>query len=154
MEVPKLLKVVLNIGVKEAVGDSKALQAAADVLEKISGQKPVRTLARKSIASFKLREGMAIGVKVTLRKRAMYEFFDRFITVALPKVRDFQGLPSKMDGRGGYNIGIKEWSIFPEVDQEVGERVSGLNITVLTSAKRDEHGLELLKGLGVPFRKV
>jgi large subunit ribosomal protein L5 len=153
MEVPKITKVVLNIGVKEAVSDSKAIQLASDTLTKISGQLPVRTLAKKSIAGFKLREGMAIGVKVTLRKRNMYEFLDRLINLALPKVRDFQGVPTKMDGRGGYNLGIKEWIIFPEVDYDVGGKIFGLNITIQTTARNDADGIALLERFGMPFRK-
>lgn len=153
MEVPKITKIVLNIGVKEAVGDSKAIQLASDMLTKISGQQPVRTLAKKSIAGFKLREGMAIGVKVTLRRRNMYEFLDKLINLALPKVRDFQGVPSKLDGRGGYNLGIKEWIIFPEVDYDVGGKIFGLNVTIQTTARKDADGVALLESFGMPFRK-
>lgn len=152
MQVPKISKIVLNIGVKDA--DSKVLQAISDVLGKIAGQRPVRTLARKSIAGFKLREGMPIGVKVTLRRRNMYEFLDRLISFALPTVRDFQGVPSKLDHRGGYNLGIKEWIIFPEVDYETAEKVQGMNISICTSANKDEHGYELLKSFGMPFKKA
>lgn len=153
MEVPKITKVVLNVGVKEAVGDSKAIQLAADTLTKISGQSPIRTLANKSIASFKLREGMAIGVKVTLRKQNMYEFLDRLINLALPKVRDFQGVSSKFDGRGNYNLGIKEWTIFPEVEYDVGGKTFGLNVTIHTTALNDADGVALLESFGMPFRK-
>lgn len=153
MEVPKITKVVLNIGVKEAISDSKAIQLAADTLTKISGQLPVRTLAKKSIAGFKLREGMPIGVKVTLRKRNMYEFLDRLINLALPKVRDFQGVSQKFDGRGNYNLGIKEWIIFPEVDYDVGAKIFGLNITIHTTAHKDVDGVALLESFGMPFRK-
>ena len=153
MMVPKLEKIVLNIGVKEAVSDSKALQGSVDVLKKISGQLPVKRLARKSIAGFKLREGMAIGAMVTLRGAMMYEFLDRFITLALPKVRDFQGLPTKLDGRGGYNIGIKDWTIFPEIDFDIAKKAHGMNITIQTSTRKDEHGLALLKAFSIPFRK-
>ena len=151
MMVPKLLKVVLNVGVKGA--DSKELQEAANILEKITGQRCVKRLARKSIAGFKLREGMAIGAMVTLRGAMMYEFLDRFITLALPKVRDFQGLPTKLDGRGSYNIGIKDWTIFPEVDFDLGKKARGMNITIQTSAQTDEHGLALLQAFSVPFVK-
>lgn len=153
MMVPELEKIVLNVGSKEAVSDSKALQGAVDILAKISGQRPVKRLARKSIAGFKLREGMAIGAMVTLRGAMMYEFLDRFITLALPKVRDFQGLPTTLDGRGSYNIGIKDWTVFPEVDFDLGKKTHGMNITIQTSAKTDEHGLALLKAFNIPFRK-
>jgi large subunit ribosomal protein L5 len=153
MEVPKLSKIVINVGVKDAVSDSKILQKIMGTVANIAGQAPVRTLARKSIAGFKLREGMPIGVKVTLRKKKMYEFLDKLINLALPKVRDFQGVPTKLDGRGSYNLGIKEWAIFPEVEYEVGEKVYGLNITIQTTAKTDDHGRELLKSFGMPFRK-
>ncbi|MCL4229567.1 50S ribosomal protein L5 [Candidatus Dependentiae bacterium] len=154
MEVPKISKIVLNVGSKDAVADSKVLQIAADVLAKISGQAPVRTLAKKSIAGFKLREGVAIGTMVTLRGRKMYEFLDRLINLALPRVRDFQGVSTKFDGRGNYNLGIKEWIIFPEIEYSVGDKVYGLNITIQTSAKSDKHGFELLKKFGMPFRKA
>lgn len=151
MLVPKLEKIVLNIGVKDAVSDSKSLKNVETVLEKISGQKPVRTKARKSIAGFKLREGMPIGVKVTLRSQIMFEFLDKLISLALPKVRDFQGIKTKLDRRGNYNLGIKEWNIFPELDYDVSDKVRGLNITLHTSASNDEHGLALLKSFGMPF---
>ena len=151
MMVPKLLKVVLNVGIKGA--DSKDLQEASVILEKITGQRCVKRLARKSIAGFKLREGMAIGTMVTLRGAMMYEFLDRFITLALPKVRDFQGLPTKLDGKGSYNIGIKDWTIFPEVDFDLGKKTHGMNITIQTSAQTDEHGLALLQAFSVPFVK-
>jgi large subunit ribosomal protein L5 len=154
MMVPKLQKVVVNIGVKEAVSDSKALQESLDVLAKISGQRPVKRLARKSIAGFKLREGMAIGAMVTLRGDMMYEFLDRFITLALPKVRDFQGLSSRLDGRGSYNIGVKDWTIFPEIDFDIAKKAHGMNITIQTSARKDEHGLALLKAFNIPFKKA
>jgi large subunit ribosomal protein L5 len=153
MRVPKLQKIVLNIGVSGAVSDSKELQAAVDILAKISGQRPVKRLARKSIAGFKLREGMAIGAMVTLRGDMMYEFLDRFITLALPKVRDFQGLPTQFDGRGNYNIGIKDWTIFPEIDFDIAKKAHGMNITMQTSAEKDEHGLALLQLFNMPFKK-
>lgn len=154
MMVPKLLKIVLNVGVKEAVSDSKALQESVDVLAKIAGQRAVKRLARKSIAGFKLREGMAIGAMVTLRGTMMYEFLDRLISLALPKVRDFQGLPTKLDGRGSYNIGIKDWTIFPEVEFELGKKTHGMNISIQTSSHKDEYGLALLQAFNVPFRKL
>jgi large subunit ribosomal protein L5 len=154
MEVPGLDKIVINIGVKDAVADSKVIQAVVEGVKKISGQQPARTLARKSIANFKLREGMPIGVMVTLRRDRMYEFLDRLINLALPKVRDFQGVPTKLDGRGSYNLGLKEWNIFPELEQEAGDKPRGLNITIHTTAKSDAHGFALLKHFGMPFRKV
>lgn len=153
MEVPKLSKIVLNVGSKEAVGDSKIIGHLMESLKKISGQTPVRTLARKSIASFKLRAGMPIGAKVTLRKKAMYEFLDKFINLALPKVRDFQGVPTQLDGRGNYNVGIKEITIFPEVNFDVAEKVHGLNITIAITAHNDQHAFELLKSFGMPFKR-
>ncbi len=151
METPKLNKIVLNVGVKDAVSDSKILQTIESVIMHIAGQKPVRTRARKSIAGFKLREDMQIGVKVTLRRKNMYEFLDRLINTALPKVRDFRGVSPKLDGQGSYNMGIKDWGIFPEVDYGMSEKAYGLNITIHTSAKTDEHGLALLKSFGMPF---
>ena len=152
MAVPRVKKIVLNVGVKEAIGDSKLLKSVAEAVTKIVGQKPVRTIAKKSIAGFKLREGMPIGVMVTLRGKRMYEFLDRLINLALPEVRDFQGVTRKLDGRGGYNLGIKEWTIFPEIEYNVGDRVYGVNITIDTSAKSNEHGQALLKAFGMPFR--
>ncbi len=151
--VPKLDKIVINIGVKEAVSDSRAVQHAAQVLSRIAGQMPIRRQARKSIAGFKIREGMSIGVMVTLRKRKMYEFFDKLINLALPKVRDFQGVSTQFDRQGNYNLGIKEWTIFPEADMTITEKVQGLNVTICTTAYTDAHGLELLKGFGMPFVK-
>ncbi len=152
MEVPRLMKIVLNVGVKEAVADSKVLVTVMKTLDSIAGQKSVKTIARKSIAGFKIREGMHIGACVTLRGREMYTFLDKFINLALPKVRDFQGVPNKLDGRGNYNVGIKEWSIFPEVDTNV-EKTFGMNITIHTSAHKDEPAIELLRSFGMPFRK-
>lgn len=151
--VPRLDKIVLNVGVKEAVGDSKAIQNVVQVLGRIAGQAPLRTFARKSIAGFKIREGMPIGVMVTLRGKKMYDFLDKLINLALPKVRDFQGVPSKFDKRGNYNLGIKEWIIFPEADLSINEKVHGLNITICTTACDDAHGYELLKSFGMPFTK-
>ena len=152
MMVPKLVKIVLNVGVKEAVSDSKALQEAMTILEKISGQRSVKRLARKSIAGFKLREGMPIGAMVTLRGDMMYDFFDKLITFALPKVRDFQGLSTKLDGRGGYNIGVKDWTIFPEIEFDISKKVHGLNISIQTSSSNDEHALALLQAFKMPFK--
>ena len=153
MEVPKLNKIVVNIGVKDAVGDSKMLQGIIKAVSAITGQTPVRTYARKSIAGFKLREGMPIGVKVTLRGQLAYEYLDRLINLALPKVRDFRGVPQSLDGRGNYNLGLRDWTIFPEIDFEIGEKVHGMNVTIHTTAKHDEHGRALLKEFGMPFSK-
>ena len=154
MEVPKISKVVLNVGVKEAVGDSKVLKKVEEVLAVISGQKAVRSVAKKSIAGFKLRAGMPIGAMVTLRRKKMYEFLDRLINLALPEVRDFQGVSTKFDRRGNYNLGIKEWTIFPEVEYNVGDKVFGLNISIHTTASDEEHGRALLEQFGMPFRKA
>lgn len=154
MEVPKISKIVLNVGVKEAVNDAKILKTVADVMQRIAGQAPVRTIARKSIAGFKIREGMPLGVMVTLRKDRMYVFLDKLINLALPNVRDFQGLKTKLDGRGNYNLGIKEWSIFPEADRSISENIFGMNITIHTTAGEDKRGLELLKSFGMPFKKT
>jgi large subunit ribosomal protein L5 len=153
MQIPRVVKIVVNVGAKKAVSDSKVLPKVEEILKNITGQLPVRTLARKSNASFKLREGMAIGAKVTLRRKLMYEFLDRLITLALPRIRDFQGVTCKFDGRGSYNLGLTEWSIFPEVDFAVGQEVSGMNITIHTSARNDEHGFKLLELFGMPFKK-
>ncbi len=152
MQVPRVEKVVVNIGVKEAVADSRVLNTVMQTLDTITGQKSVRTLAKKSIAGFKIREGMPIGVRVTLRKKRMYDFLDKLINLALPKVRDFQGVPTKLDGRGNYNLGIKEWSIFPEADT-TAEKAFGMNITIHTSAEKDAHAFELLKSFGMPFSR-
>jgi large subunit ribosomal protein L5 len=154
MSVPRLNKIVLNVGVKDAVSDSKSLQVVEQTLESIAGQKPLRTVARKSIAGFKLREGMPIGATVTLRRRKMYEFLDKLIALALPKVRDFQGVSRKLDQRGNYNLGIKEWIIFPELDFEVAKKPHGMNITFHTTAKNDDHGRALLEEFGMPFKKA
>ena len=153
MEVPKITKVVLNVGVKEAVGDSKAVQSVLEMLTKISGQLPVKTLAKKSIAGFKLREGMAIGAKVTLRGRRMYEFLDRLINLSLPKVRDFQGVPSKFDGRGNYTLGLSEQLIFSEIEYDNVVKVRGMDIVFVTTAETNEEAYDLLKGFGMPFKK-
>lgn len=154
MALPKISKVVVNVGVKEAVGDSKVLQSVIKVVEAITGQVPVKTEAHKSIAGFKIREGMNIGVMVTLRGERMYAFLDKLINLSLPKVRDFQGVPSKMDGRGNYNLGIKEWNIFPEAESAgASERMHGLNVTICTNAQSDDNARALLKELGMPFRK-
>lgn len=153
MQVPEIKKIVINAGVKEAVDDSKALQLVMDGITKISGQKPVRTLAKKSIASFKIRKDLPIGVKVTLRKERMYIFLDKLINLALPTVRDFQGVQTRFDGHGNYNLGIKEWIIFPEIEFGAYDKIYGLNITIHTSANSDQHAFELLKAFNMPFRK-
>ena len=151
-EVPKLTKVIINIGVGEAVKDSKKIDSAIKEITAISGQKPVVTRAKKAIATFKLREGMPIGVKVTLRKSHMYEFIDRLINVALPRVRDFRGLNGKsFDGNGNYSLGLKEQIVFPEIDYDNIDTIRGMDICVVTSAKSDEEGKELLKNFDFPF---
>src|SRR6476619_6062590 len=153
MQVPRLEKVVLNMGVGEGVGDAKKVNAAAADPALIAGQKPVITKARKSIATFKLREGMPIGAKVTLRKNRMYEFVDRLVNSALPRVRDFRGLnPKSFDGRGNYSIGIKEHIVFPEIDYDKAESILGMDIIVCTTARNDDEARALLKGLNFPFR--
>ena len=152
MQVPRFEKVVLNMGIGDAVKDGRMLDAALADLEVITGQKPVVTKARKSIAGFKLREGMAIGAKVTLRGDRMWEFLDRLVTLALPRIRDFRGLdPNAFDGRGNYTLGVTEQLIFPEVDYDKVLKVRGMDITVVTTAKDDEQGLALLMALGFPF---
>lgn len=153
MEVPRIKKIVVNTGVKEAVGDSKSLNLVKEIIDKITGQSSVKTSARRSIAGFKLREGVKIGVMVTLRGKNMYAFLDRLIHLALPCVRDFQGVTTKMDGRGNYNLGIKDWMIFPEVDYDVVEQARGLNISIQTSASTDDHARALLKQFNMPFKK-
>jgi len=154
MEVPRLRKVVVNIGVGEALDNAKALDAAVADLTKVVGQKPIVTKARKSIANFKLREGRAIGVKVTLRGERMWSFLDRLINVALPRVRDFRGIsPNAFDGRGNYTVGLREQLVFPEIEYDKIDKIRGLEITIVTSAKTDEAGKQLLNMLGMPFRK-
>jgi large subunit ribosomal protein L5 len=154
MQLPKLEKIVLNMGVGEAVNDTKKVKSAAADLEKIAGQKPVITHARKSIAGFKVRENMPLGVKVTLRKARMYEFLDRLVNVALPRVRDFRGLnPNSFDGRGNYAMGIKEHIIFPEIAYDQIEQVWGMDIVVCTTAKNDDEARALLKAFNFPFRQ-
>jgi large subunit ribosomal protein L5 len=154
MQLPKLDKIVLNMGIGEAVNDTKKVKAAAADLEKIAGQKPVITHARTSIAGFKVRENMPLGVKVTLRKQRMYEFLDRLVTVALPRVRDFRGLnPNSFDGRGNYALGIKEHIIFPEIIYDQIDQVWGMDIVVCTTAKTDDEARALLKAFNFPFRQ-
>ena len=153
-EVPRLEKVVINMGVGSAVRDSKKIEHAVSDMTAISGQKPVVTRAKKANAAFKLREGMAIGCKVTLRSDRMYEFLDRLVTIALPRVRDFRGVsPKAFDGRGNYTLGIREQIIFPEIDYDKVDKIKGMNITFVTTAETDEQGRALLRGLGMPFRK-
>ena len=154
MAIPKLEKISLNIGLGEATGNSKLMDGAVAELGAISGQKPVVTRAKKSIAAFKLREGMAIGCMVTLRGDRMYEFLDRLMNVALPRVRDFRGVsPKSFDGRGNYTLGLKEQLIFPEIDYNKVEKVKGMNISITTTAKSDAEGLALLRLMGMPFRQ-
>ena len=154
MAVPRLDKIVLNMGMGEAIANAKVLDAAVEELRAIAGQKPVITRAKKSIASFKLRQGMPIGVMVTLRGEQMYEFFDRLVSIALPRVRDFRGVsPKAFDGRGNYTIGIREQLIFPEIDFNKVDKLRGMNISIVTSARNDEQARALLKSLGMPFRQ-
>jgi len=153
MEVPKLEKIVINMGLGEAIQNIKILDSAVQELSQITGQKPVITKAKKSIAQFKLRTGMPIGCMVTLRKERMYEFFNRLVNVTLPRVRDFKGLSGKsFDGRGNYALGIREQLIFPEIHYDKIDKVKGMNIVIVTTAKTDEEGKELLKLLGMPFK--
>jgi len=153
MQIPKLSKIVLNMGLGEAIQNIKILDSAAGELAQISGQKPVVTRARQSIAAFKLRKAMPIGCMVTLRGNRMYEFFDKLVNVALPRVRDFRGVsPKALDGRGNYTLGIKEQIIFPEIDYDKIDKIKGMNITIVTTAKTDEEAKELLARMGMPFR--
>ena len=153
MQVPKLKKIVLNMGLGEAIQNIKVLETAAEELKAIAGQQPVITKAKKSIAAFKLREGMPIGCMVTLRRGRMYDFLQKLINVALPRVRDFRGVSGKaFDGRGNYALGIREHIIFPEIDYDKIDKIKGLNVSIVTSARTDEEGKELLRLLGMPFR--
>ena len=154
MQVPRVEKIVVNIGLGEAMADPKALDAAISDLTQITGQKPVTTKARKSIATFKLREGRSIGVKVTLRGERMWSMLDRLFNVALPRMRDFRGVnPDAFDGRGNYTLGLREQLIFPEIEYDKIDKIRGMEITIVTSAKTDEEGRQLLKHLGMPFRE-
>jgi large subunit ribosomal protein L5 len=154
MQVPRLVKVVLNMGMGEAVTNAKSLEHAVDELRRVTGQHAVITKAKKSIATYKLREGMPIGATVTLRRERMYEFLDRLISAALPRIRDFRGIPTKsFDGRGNYSLGIKEQVIFPEIEIDKVDSIHGLDITIVTTARTDEEGRALLTHLGMPFRK-
>jgi len=154
MQIPRVEKVVVNMGMGEAAREPKVMDSAIKEMTQITGRKPLVCLARKSIANFKLREGMKIGAKVTLRRREMWEFLDRLLNVALPRVRDFRGVSRKaFDGRGNYSLGIREQIIFPEINYDEIDKVKGLNVTIVTSADTDEEGLKLLEQLGMPFRK-
>jgi large subunit ribosomal protein L5 len=153
MQVPRVVKVVINMGIGEALKDAKLIEGATADLATITGQKALVTLARKSIANFKLREGQAIGAKVTLRGDRMWEFLDRLLSIALPRLRDFRGLPSKMDGSGNYTFGVTEQLIFPEVEYDQVVRVRGMDITVVTTTEDDDQALALLRALGFPFRE-
>jgi len=153
MQVPKLSKVVVNMGLGDAIENVKVIETAAAEISIITGQKPVVTKARKSIANFKLREGVPIGVMVTLRRNQMYHFLDKLIAIALPRVRDFKGVsPRAFDGRGNYTLGIREQIMFPEVNYDKIDKIRGMNITIVTTARTDEEGLELLRLMGIPFR--
>ena len=153
MQVPRITKITLNMGVGEAVANKKVMENAVNDLAMISGQKPVVTLARKSVAGFKIRDGWPIGCKVTLRREYMYEFLDRLINIAIPRIRDFRGLPAKsFDGRGNYSLGLKEQIVFPEIDYDKVDAIRGLDITITTSAENDDHARALLKGFNFPIK--
>jgi len=153
MQVPKIQKIVLNMGMGEAIHNIKLLDSAVEELTAIAGQQPVVTRAKKSIAAFKLRTGMPVGCMVTLRKQRMYDFLDKLVNIALPRVRDFRGVSGKaMDGRGNYSLGIKEQIIFPEIDYDKIDKIKGMNISIVTTAQTDDEGKELLKQLGMPFK--
>ena len=155
MQIPKIVKIVVNMGLGEAIQNPKILESAVDELARITGQKAVITRAKKSIATYKLCEGMPIGCMVTLRRERAGEFLDRLINIALPRVRDFKGIsPKAFDGRGNYTFGVREQIIFPEIDLEKVDKIKGMNITIVTSARTDEEGRALLSGLGMPFRKA
>jgi large subunit ribosomal protein L5 len=154
MQAPRLDKIVVNMGLGEAINNGKIIDASVEQLASITGQKPVVTRARKSIANFKLRQGQSIGAMVTLRGDRMYEFFDRLVTIALPRVRDFKGVsPKAFDGKGNYTLGVREQIIFPEINYDKVEKIKGMNITVVTTARNDEEGRALLRHLGMPFRQ-
>lgn len=154
MAIPKVVKVVINMGVGDAIQDNKLLDQAVEELSTISGQRPALTRARKSISNFKLREGVAIGCRVTLRGQRMYEFLDRLMNLALPRVRDFRGVPTKgFDGRGNYTLGVRDQLIFPEINYNKVQKVKGMNVCIVTTANTDEEAKQLLTGLGMPFRR-
>jgi len=152
MQVPTIRKIAINIGVGEAIDEPKSLDGAVEDLKVITGQKPIVTRAKKSIASYKLREGRAIGVKVTLRRERMWALYDRLVNIALPRIRDFRGVPPKLDGRGNYTIGLREQLVFPEIDFDKIDKVRGMEITIVTTAQTDEEGRRLLSLLGMPFQ--
>jgi large subunit ribosomal protein L5 len=153
MEVPRITKITINMGVGEAIADKKVIENAVNDMQKISGQKPIITLARKSVASFKVRDGYPVGCKVTLRRARMYEFLDRLINISIPRIRDFRGLnPKSFDGRGNYNMGVKEQIIFPEIDYEKIDVLRGMDVCITTTAKTDEDGRALLKAFNFPFK--
>lgn len=154
MEVPKLEKIVLNQGVGKAIADKKLIEVAQNELTAIAGQKAVQTISKKDISNFKLRKKMPIGVKVTLRREKMYEFLDRLVSVAVPRIRDFDGISTKLDGKGNYTLGIKEQIIFPEIDIDKIHSIIGMEITFVTTAKTDEEGFALLKNFGLPFKNT
>ena len=154
MQVPRLLKIVINEGLGDATGDKKIIETAINELTAITGQKAVPTLSKKDISNFKLRKKMPIGVRVTLRRESMYEFMERFIRIALPRIRDFKGIESKFDGRGNYTVGISEQIIFPEINIDTVNKMMGMNITFVTSAPTDEEGYALLKEFGLPFKNA
>ena len=154
MQVPRLLKIVINEGLGDATGDKQIIETAINELTAITGQKAVATYSRKDIANFKLRKKMPIGVMVTLRRERMYEFLEKLVRIALPRIRDFKGIESKFDGRGNYTLGISEQIIFPEINLDQIDRIQGMNITFVTSAKTDEEGYALLKGFGLPFKNA
>jgi len=154
MQVPKLERVIVNVGVGDAISNPKLLEVGTEELSVITGQRPVIRRAKKSISNFKLRAGMAIGASVTLRGRRMYEFFDRLVNVAIPRIRDFRGLPKKsFDGRGNYTMGLEEQIMFPEIDYDKVQKIRGMNVTIVTTAETDREAYELLKELGMPFRE-
>jgi len=154
MQVPRITKITVNIGLGESIANAKVLDAAAEDLTKITGQKPIFTRAKKSISNFKLRQGVKIGVAVTLRREKMYEFLDRLTNVAIPRIRDFRGISAKsFDGRGNFNLGIREQLIFPEIDYDKIDKIRGMNISITTTAKTDEECRQLLSEMGMPFRK-
>ena len=153
LEVPRIVKIVVNMGLGEAIQNVKILDSAVEELTRITGQKPIITKARKSIATFKLRQGMSIGCCVTLRSERMYEFFDRLVSVAIPRVRDFRGVsPKSFDGRGNFSLGLKEQIIFPEIEYDKVDKIRGMNIAIITTAKTDDEARQLLKLMGMPFR--
>ena len=154
MEVPKLVKIVVSSGLGDIKDNAKSIQLALNEIKQITGQQPILTKAKKSVANFKVREGMSVGIKVTLRGKMMYDFFDKFVSIALPRVRDFRGVPAdSFDGKGNYNMGIKEQLIFPEIQYDQVEKIRGMDICFVTTAKTDEEGRELLRALGMPFKK-